>query len=162
MNEYVTGIDDVDDALEGMEDRVLAAARSIVEDSALLVATEAKSNGFRSYPGGRTVSTHKPWNPAFKSHIGRVYYSFAPPFQAAPPKPTRRSGLLQASINLLTVTRTGTGWMSTAGTPLKYANYVEYGTSRMAKEPFMEDALERSLDKVNAIASAAWDEATRV
>ena len=153
---HISGIPEFDDAIEGLQDAVLAACHKIVRDGALLVATEAKKN-FRPYPGGRTVSTHKPWNPRFQSHIGRVYYKFAPPFQAAPPMPTNRSHALSNSIgSLLVVTSTPGGARAIVGTALRYANYVEYGTSKMKKEPFMEKSLEDNAEKIQALAEVEW------
>jgi HK97 gp10 family phage protein len=149
------------DGLKEMTDAMELAGRKIVEDGGLLVASKAKKS-FRPYPGGKTVSSHKPWNPKFQSHIGRIYYSFAPPFQAAPPQVTRRSGELQSSINLINVSKTFGGWMSLTGTWLKYAGYVEYGTGRMAKEPFMEKALEDSIPELMELAQEEWAKATKV
>ena len=151
---HVSGIPEFDDALGEMSAAILEACRTVVRGGALLVATEAKK-GFRPYPGGRTVSKNKPWNPRFQSHIGRVYYSFAPPFQAQPPVPTRRSGALQTSIgSLLEVRTSARGASAIMGTRLQYANYVEYGTSKMAKEPFMEKALNDSRERIQALAES--------
>jgi HK97 gp10 family phage protein len=146
------------DGLEEMKGKVEVVGRKIVERGGLLIATKAREN-FRPYPGGKTVSKNKPWNPRFQSHIGRVYYSFAPPFQAAPPLVTRRSGLLQTSIKVQSVLKTLGGWASFTGTTTKYAPYVEYGTGRMKKEPFMEQALTDSIPEIMDLANEEWAKA---
>ena len=157
---HVSGIPEFDDALDEMNLRIVEACRKIVQDGALLVATEAKK-GFRPYPGGRTVSKNKPWNPRFQSHIGRVYYSFAPPFQAQPPMPTNRSQMLKNSIgHVFKVMMTDNwGWMGIVGTDRKYAAYVEYGTSRMKPEPFMSKALDDNRGKLEELATEKWAKA---
>ena|ERR1035438_1048997 len=145
----VTGINELSAALDATVLASQVASRRIVTRQALLVATEAKRD-FRPYPGGKRIS----------GRTGRAYYSFAPPFQAAPPSVTRRSGALQTSIGkILAVTTVGYGAKAVMGTPLKYAPYVEYGTSRMAKEPFMEAALKKSEAEMQGIAEEEWAKA---
>ena len=148
----VTGINELSAALDATVLASQVASRRIVTRQALLVATEAKK-AFRPFPGGKRISQGP-------KHPGRIYYSYAPPFQAAPPLVTRRSGALQTSIGkILAVTTVGYGAKAVMGTPLKYAPYVEYGTSRMAKEPFMEAALKKSEAEMQGIAEEEWAKA---
>ena len=160
---HLDGLSEFKRSVTQIKLRVDRATRSYISDGLLLVATTAREN-FRPYPGGRTVSSHKPWNPRFQSHIGRIYYSFAPPFQAAPPAVTRRSGGLQASIGRIkSITMTNSwGWMGIIGTDKKYAAYVEYGTMHMKKEPFMEKALDDNRSRLEALAQEKWAKAMAV
>lgn len=148
----VKGVNEFSSALEGSVAAALIAARRIVERGALLIASEAKKN-FRPRPGGQMTSQKS----------GKIYYSYAPPFQAVPPQPTSRSGALQTSLNQLgAATPIPGGWMATTGTKLSYAPYVEYGTGFMQKEPFLEKAVKDSELKIRAIADEEWAKAVSV
>ena len=145
----VSGIREFNGALTMSVDRALLAARHIVEQGAVIVASEAKRT-FRPRPGGQHTS----------QRTGRIYYDFRPPFEAIPPTPTSRSGNLQASLGRVgAVTPIRGGWMALTGTRLEYAPFVEFGTSRMAKEPFLEQGLERSRSQIEALAQAEWEAA---
>jgi len=145
--------------LEGKKEAASLAARNIVTKGRLIVATKARKT-FRPYPGGRKVSQNPPWNPAFKSHIGRTYYVFIPPYQAQPPNPTNRSGQLAKSIVGGPVVKVGVGaWSGTVGTILQYGGFVERGTSHMTKEPFLETGLRNSAEDLKALAELEWEKA---
>ena len=147
----VKGTHEFNSALKLNMDAALAAARRIVERGGLLLASEAKKS-FRPRPGGQRTS----------QITGKIYYSYAPPFQAVPPQVTSRSGNLQNSLGLLSVSPTVGGWMSTSGTKVQYAGFVEYGTGFMRKEPFMEKALKDSEGKIQVIAEEEWAKAVRL
>jgi hypothetical protein len=135
------------------------AAFNIVTKGRLIVATKSRKT-FRAFPGGRRISQNPPWNPAFKSHIGRTYYVFIPPYQATPPQATNRSGLLSKSIVGGPVTKVGEGaWMGLVGTKLNYAQYVEFGTKHMTKEPFLETGLRNSAEDLKALTEVEWEKA---
>ena len=134
--------------MKGYEDRMLLAARAIVEKGTLIIAGHAKET-FRGRPGGQRISAK-----------GNTYYSFKPPYQATPPTPTSRSGKLQNSIgSYYRVTKTEGGWMAETGTKVKYAPYVEYGTGRMAKEPYMSTGVDHSRSEIESLAQAEWAKA---
>lgn len=133
------------DALERNKVEALAAARTIVEKGALIVASSAKRS-FRPRPGGQRTS----------QKTGKIWYEFAPNFPATPPTPTSRSGALQTSVKMQKLVRVTGGWMSLVGTWLDYAPYVEYGTHFMAKEPFMEKAMDDNEVKIKELADAEW------
>lgn len=144
----ITGRREFDAALGQMDARALIAAKAIVDRGLVVIASEAKRT-FRPRPGGQRTA---------KS--GRIYYSFAPPFQAIPPQATSRSGNLQSSIGTVSGSAAiSGGWSGFTGTEVKYAAYVEYGTSRMRAEPFMEQGLERSRGALQAIAETEWAKA---
>jgi hypothetical protein len=147
------------DALESKKETASVAGREIVSKGRLIVATKARKE-FRPFPGGRKISQNPPWNPAFKSHIGRAYYVFVPPYQATPPTPTNRSGQLAKSIIGGPVTKVGVyAWQGVVGTILNYAGYVEYGTKFMTKEPFLLTGLRKSADDLQALAEDEWTKA---
>ena len=124
-------------------------ARRFVTEGGILLASEAK-RVFKARPGGQRTS----------KRTGRTYYSYKPPFQATPPQPTSRSGALQRSINLRRVYAADGGWKSETGAAdsIQYAAYVEYGTPKMQKEPYMGKALESSKGALSALAERVWSE----
>ena len=145
----VTGIPRFDESIAGLKVKVNAASRRIVERGGVLLASSAKRQ-FRGRPGGQRTSRT----------TGHIWYMFTPPYQAIPPKPTSRSGHLQSSINVLSVTALGsTGWMSTTGSRLNYAGYVEFGTRFMAKEPYLQAAADQTADQIQAIADDEYAKA---
>ncbi len=133
-----------EDALKGNAEAADKAARNIVEKGGLIIASAARKQ-FRPRPGGQKTS---------KS--GRIYYTFKPPYNAIPPKPTSRSGKLQESLLLLSVRPIMNGWRSDTGTRVPYAEYVEYGTSKMAREPFLSKAAEESEDEIVRLSEVEW------
>jgi HK97 gp10 family phage protein len=135
-------------AMRTDREKALIAARNIVEKGGLKLASSAKRN-FRPRPGGQMTAQTS----------GKIYYSFAAPFQAIPPQPTSRSGALQGSLKILAITPTLDGWMSKTGSKLSYAGYVEYGTRFMAKEPYMEKALHDNEMKIRDLAEEEWAKA---
>lgn len=146
---HISGIPEFDRHNAELVARVDAASRAIVERGALTVASEAKRT-FRPRPGGQRTS----------QRTGRIYYSYAPPYQAIPPTPTSRSGNLQASIGRIgAATPTSGGWMATTGTKVSYAPFVEFGTRFMRPEPFMEQGLEKSRTTLATLAETLWAEA---
>jgi HK97 gp10 family phage protein len=159
MTVILEGKNEFLDELQAKKEAASVAAFNIVTKGRLIVGTKARKT-FRPFPGGRKISQNPPWNPAFKSHIGRAYYVFIPPFQAEPPNPTNRSGHLSKSIIGGPVTKTGEGsWAGSVGTILNYAKYVEFGTKRMTKEPFLETGLRNSAEDLQALAEAEWERA---
>ena len=145
------GVREFDDALVADEAKLLEAARNIVSKGALIIASEAKKV-FRPRPGGQRTSQKS----------GKTYYSFVAPYQATPPVPTSRSGKLQTSIgDFYRVTKTEGGWMAQTGPDNKidYAAYVEFGTSHMAKEPYMSVGIDHSKDQIVRLAEYEWAKA---
>jgi HK97 gp10 family phage protein len=57
--------------------------------------------------------------------------------QAAQAAAPVRTGALRGSIKV-----TGSGLTATVGTDLRYAPYVEFGTGKMAPEPFLNPAVD--------------------
>lgn len=136
-------------ATEEQKIAVDAASFRIITKGLGFIASDAKRR-FRPRPGGQRVSRK----------TGRTYYVYTPPFQATPPQPTSRSGNLAASIGTVTsVSKIPGGWMGVTGTALSYANYVEYGTRYMAKEPFMEYASDKNETKILELAEIEYDKA---
>lgn len=145
------GVREFNDAIVADEAKMLEAARNIVSKGALIIAGEAKKV-FRANPGGKRVSQKS----------GNTWYSFRAPYQAIPPTPTSRSGKLQTSIGTFyRVTKTEGGWMAETGPKqdIKYAPYVEFGTTHMAKEPYMSVGVERSRDDIERLAEFEWAKA---
>lgn len=126
------------------------AAERIVTRGALIVEAQAKKE-FRPRPlGSRRVS-----------RTGRVYYAGAPNYPAEPPRPTSRTGNLQASIGTRYIRRNGYAkWESGVGPNMKYGPFVEYGTSRARAFPFMEPGFEKSKDKLMELARKEWEAVT--
>lgn len=124
-----------------------AAGRRIVERGSVIVSDAARMN-FRPRPAGsRRVS----------SISGQPYFAGAPLFPAVPPLPTLRTGNLRESIRAFLPTMISPGvWMGSAGTRLNYAPFVEYGTSRARKFPYMGKALEDSAVELAAVAREEW------
>ena len=132
------------DALTVHVEAVGVAGRNFVEKGSLLILSEAKKT-FRPRPGGQRVS----------KKTGKTYYSFVPPYQAVPPQPTSRSGALQSSLGKIRkISKTPGGWSAVFGTDLEHANYVEYGTRYMQKEPFMATGIDHSKGKLTSILEA--------
>lgn len=145
------GVREFDDAIHVSNDRLSEAARNIVSKGALIIAGEAKKV-FRPRPGGQRTSKKS----------GKTYYSFVAPYQATPPVPTSRSGKLQNSIgSFYRVTRTEGGWMAQTGPGkrIDYASYVEFGTTHMAKEPYMSVGIDHSKDEIERLAEYEWAKA---
>ncbi len=57
-------------------------------------------------------------------------------------------GNLRSSLNFSVE-----GDEATIGTPVEYAPYVEYGTSRMAAQPYLRPALDENIGKLVKLAS---------
>lgn len=137
------------DDLEGKKEAASLAAFNIVTKGRLIVATRARKL-FRAFPGGRKVSQLS----------GKTYYVFIPPYEATPPTPTNRSGLLAKSIVGGPVVKYGvSGWAGQVGTVVYYAGYVEFGTKFMVKEPFLQTGLRDSAEDIQALAEAEWEKA---
>jgi len=79
---------------------------------------------------------------------------------AVPTRPTERTGNLKGSIEMLgTPIPVGKGgWMSQTGPKpeIKYAGYVEYGTSRAAPYPYMKPGFKKSEKEIEIIAMEEW------
>ena len=149
MTVILRGVREFQNALMDNEVRLLEASKRIVEQGALIVAGHARET-FRGRPGGKVVS----------QKTGKTYYSFKPPYQATPPTPTSRSGKLQNSVGTYyRVTKVEGGWMAETGTKVNYAPFVEYGTSRMAKEPYMSTGIDRSRSEIESLAELEWAKA---
>ena len=142
----ISGISDFDKALRFDIAKADAAARNIVTKGALIIERKAKEE-FRARPSGSQRV----------SKSGRVYYQGAPKYPATPPKPTQRSGNLRNSIRTQSVTSLGSGrWQSDTGPSVKYAGYVEYGTSRSRQFPYMTPGVKNSNEEINRIAQEEW------
>ena len=126
--------------------RMDTAARNIVTKGALVIERKAKE-GFNPRPSGSQRT----------SKSGRTYYQGAPKYPATPPKPTQRSGNLRNSIKTQQVTSLGAGrWQSDTGPSVKYAGFVEYGTSRSREFPYMTPGIKSSYEEINSIAQEEW------
>ena len=146
---HVSGIPEFDRSIMAMVERVNVASRKIVERGGLMIASDAKRS-FRQRPSGSQRTSAK---------TGKIYFSFKPPFQAQPPRPTNRTGHLSDSIRIQGISAIPGGWMSLTGPSMFYAPYVEYGTARMRKEPFMEAAEALNLVKIEELAKVEWTKA---
>jgi len=146
MSVILEGKNEFLEGLEFKKEAASLAARNIVTKGRLIVATKARKT-FRPYPGGkRTAQTS-----------GKTYYVFIPPYQATPPQATNRSGALSKSIVGGPVIQIGeTRWAGYVGTSLKYAEYVEFGTIFMTKEPFLQTGLRNSREDLQALAESEW------
>ena len=114
------------------------AARTWVTRGGLMLEANVKSEGFNPRPADSQKT----------SASGRVYYTGP----AKPPKPTQRTGNLRNSFVYRNTTRTAFGYKSETGTYIKYAPYVDYGTSRSRKFPFAEDGVARILPALTILA----------
>ena len=79
---------------------------------------------------------------------------------AVPTRPTERTGNLKGSIEMLGAPRPlGKGtWMSQTWPKreIKYAGYVEYGTSRAAPYPYMKPGFKKSEKEIEILAMEEW------
>ena len=149
MSVILEGKNEFLDQLEGKKEAASIAAMNIVTKGRLIVATKARKV-FKPFPGGRVIAKTS----------GRTYYVFIPPYNATPPTPTNRSGLLSKSIVGGPVTKVGVGtWQGIVGTINHIAGYVEYGTKFMTKEPFLETGLRNSESDLEALAESEWEKA---
>lgn len=114
------------------------AARAWVTRGGLMLEADVKEKGFRPRPPGSQRT----------SKSGRIYYAGP----ATPPKPTQRTSNLRNSFVYRNTTRTAFGYKSETGTYVKYAPYVDYGTSRSRKFPFAEDGVARILPALTILA----------
>ena len=142
----ISGINEFDDEMKRNILRMDTAARNIVTKGALVIERKAKE-GFNPRPSGSQRT----------SKSGRTYYQGAPKYPATPPKPTQRSGNLRNSIKTQQVTSLGAGrWQSDTGPSVKYAGFVEYGTSRSREFPYMTPGIKSSYEEINSIAQEEW------
>jgi hypothetical protein len=142
----ISGLKEAEKALESKKLYADIAARNWVTKGALIVEANAKRH-FRGRPTGSQRTSKK---------TGRTYYIGAPRYPASPPDPTNRTGNLYASIKSGRPIKTSTGWSNTSGTELKYAPFVNYGTSRARPFPFMDNGLKDSIEPLRALADAEW------
>ncbi len=145
------GVPKFDETIAELNAKVDEASRRIVERGGLVVASEAKRL-FLARPSGSQRTSKR---------TGHIYYSFKPPFQAQPPDPTNRSGALSRSIRVRKTEKVFGGWMSTTGPSpnWNYASYVEYGTSKMRPEPYMDRALQNSESALLEMSRVEWEAA---
>ena len=142
----ISGISEFDKALNFDIAKADTAARNIVVKGALIIERKAKEQ-FRARPSGSQRT----------SKSGRVYYQGAPKYPATPPRPTQRSGNLRNSIKTQQVISLGAGrWQSDTGPSVKYAGFVEYGTSRSREFPYMTPGVKNSNEEINTIAQEEW------
>ena len=142
----ISGINEFDNGLKRSMAKADIAARNIVTKGALVIERKAKE-GFNPRPSGSQRT----------SKSGRTYYQGAPKYPATPPKPTQRSGNLRNSIKTQQVTSLGAGrWQSDTGPSVKYAGFVEYGTSRSREFPYMTPGIKSSYEEINSIAQEEW------
>ena len=142
----ISGINEFENEMKRNILRMDTAARNIVTKGALVIERKAKE-GFNPRPSGSQRT----------SKSGRTYYQGAPKYPATPPKPTQRSGNLRNSIKTQQVTSLGAGrWQSDTGPSVKYAGFVEYGTSRSREFPYMTPGIKSSYEEINSIAQEEW------
>ena len=142
----ISGVSEFDKALRLDIAKSDLAARNIVTKGALIIERKAKEE-FRARPSGSQRT----------SKTGRTYYQGAPKYPATPPNPTQRSGNLRNSIRMQSVTSLGSGrWQSDTGPSVKYAGYVEYGTSRSREFPYMTPGVKNSNEEINRSAQEEW------
>ena len=142
----ISGISDFDKALKADIAKSDVAARNIVVKGAFVIERKAKEV-FNPRPSGSQRT----------SKSGRTYYQGAPQYPATPPKPTQRSGNLRNSIRMQAVTSLGAGrWQSDTGPSVKYAGYVEYGTSRSREFPYMKPGIKSSASEIYKLAQEEW------
>ena len=142
----ISGINEFDNGLKRSMAKADIAARNIVTKGALVIERKAKE-GFNPRPSGSQRT----------SKSGRTYYQGAPKYPATPPKPTQRSGNLRNSIKTQQVTSLGAGrWQSDTGPSVKYAGFVEYGTSRSREFPYMTPGIKSSYEEIISIAQEEW------
>lgn len=161
MGIFVSGYKEFDTALDAITAATDEGARNIVTKGSLIIAGKAKDQ-YRQRPGGSMrVSQNPPWNPKFKSHIGRVYYDGAAPYQAVPPRPTIRSGATRSSIRTLAVKALDAGvWMSLTGPTTPYAVFPEFGTTHIHTPfPAMGNGLKAAEDEIQSLAEEEWAKA---
>ena len=142
----ISGINEFDKALKFDIAKADTAARNIVTKGAFVIERKAKEE-FRARPSGsQRVSKN-----------GRVYYQGAPKYPAVPPQPTQRTGNLRNSIKTQQIKSLGLGrWQSDTGPSVKYAGFVEYGTSRSREFPYMTTGIKNSNEEINRIAQEEW------
>lgn len=137
--------------LEGSKTKASLAAERIVRKGSVIIANNAKRE-FRARPLGSQRTSKR---------TGRVYYAGAPLYPAQSERPTNRTGNLSASIGTRDVIRTGYGrWESLTGPSLRYAPYVEYGTSSSRPFPYMTPGFEKSKAALEELAAREWKTVT--
>ena len=142
----ISGINEFDNGLKRSMAKADIAARNIVTKGALVIERKAKEV-FNPRPSGSQRT----------SKSGRTYYQGAPQYPATPPKPTQRSGNLRNSIRMQAVTSLGAGrWQSDTGPSVKYAGFVEYGTSRSREFPYMTPGIKSSYEEIYKLAQEEW------
>ena len=142
----ISGINEFDNGLKLSMAKADIAARNIVTKGALVIERKAKEV-FNPRPSGSQRT----------SKSGRTYYQGAPKYPATPPKPTQRSGNLRNSIKTQQVTSLGAGrWQSDTGPSVKYAGFVEYGTSRSREFPYMTPGIKSSYEEIYKLAQEEW------
>jgi HK97 gp10 family phage protein len=144
----LSGIPKFDESILELKVKVDEASRRIVERGGLMIAFDAKRL-FLPRPSGSQRTSKK----------GKIYYSYKPPYQAQPPHPTNRSGALSRSIKVQRTEKVLGGWMSTTGPSMPYAAYVEYGTSKMKAEPYIDKSLLDAYGKLTELARIEWEKA---
>jgi HK97 gp10 family phage protein len=117
------------DGLDAMDERINRALEQVVTKGGVIISNAAKRT-FRGRPVGSQHTSKR---------TGRVYYTG----KGDPPRPTNRSGNLSASIKVRDVRQIEPGvWQSKTYPTMKYAGYVEYGTSRAQAYPYMRPAID--------------------
>lgn len=72
------------------------------------------------------------------------------------------TGNLRRSIHHEVVLQTESRAVATVGTDVEYAGYVEFGTSRMAAQPYLRPAADENTAAIEAAVSAVIDAALAV
>jgi hypothetical protein len=136
----VDGIDNFNKKLLEMQAKANLGSRRIVEQGGVLIANAAKQEF--SAGGGDPM----------------------------PPHPTKRSGMLQASIITQHIEENGTGWSSETGPTTVYGRRIELGYPpggtgpghQMTRPfPFLAPGFSNALPDISALAKLVWAETAR-
>lgn len=99
--------------------------------------------------GGFVLETAVKISMSAASHSGRVYDKH----QASAPgeTPAVDTGVLVNSINTQLESSNATEAWAQVGTGVEYAEWLEFGTSRMAARPYMRHAFDNNADRIKEV-----------
>jgi HK97 gp10 family phage protein len=96
--------------------------------------------------GGFILETAVKVSMSASSHSGRVYYGHR---ASAPGEtPAVDTGVLVNSINTQLVSSSNTSALAEVGTGVEYAEFLEFGTSKMAARPFMRPGYDNNVTRI--------------
>ena len=127
-------------ALRKEQERRLTRAAIIVNRTAKELLS-VSGTGVRG-PSGKMVRAVK--------RTRKTFYGAFPSRPGEPPR--KQTGRLRGSVAWELIS----GLAARVGTNVKYGRYLQLGTSRMGKRPWLDVALKRSVPQITSIMNAPW------